>query len=152
MATGNGPAGGDGGKKTKPPAARKKSQKRQRKWQIKIPCLEKEFNDIAAAATAASLTRAAFGRVSMLGAAGARSPRRPSPDEKLLREVKGLHNKYGSNMNQIARSGNAGNPVDLPELRRALKQWDEIHDRINKALGEYDGSGPSPEAPGPKRK
>ena len=55
-------------------------------------------------------------------------------------------------MNQIARNGNAGNPVDLPELRRALKEWDEIHDRINKALGEYDGPGPSPEAPGPKRK
>ena len=66
MATGNGPAGGDGGKKTRPPAARKKSQKRQRQWQIKIPCLEKEFNDIAAAATAASLTKAAFGRVNCL--------------------------------------------------------------------------------------
>src|ERR1700675_2535829 len=99
MRTEKDPAGGDGGKETKPPAARKKSQKRQRKWQIKIPCLEKEFNDIAAAATAASLTKAAFGGVSMLGAAGARSPRRPSPDEKLLREVKGLHNKSGSNLN-----------------------------------------------------
>ena len=64
MATEKDPAGGDSGKEPKPPAARKKSQKRQRKRQIKIPCLEKEFNDITAAAKAARLTKAAYGRLS----------------------------------------------------------------------------------------
>ena len=152
MATEKDQAGGDGGKEPKPPAARKKSQKRQRKWQIKIPCLEKEFNDITAAAKAARLTKAAFGRLSMLGKAGDRSPRVPPPDEKLLREIKGLHGKYGSNMNQIAYNGNAGNPVDLPELRRALKEWGEIRDLINKALGEYAGPGKAAEGPEKKGK
>lgn len=161
MATQNGPAGGaeqppsgpDDGKGTRPPAARKKSQKRQRNWQIKIPCLEKEFNEVAADAKAAGMTRAAYGRFMMLGKPGPRSPRRPPPDEKLLREIKGLHGKYGSNMNQIAYNGNAGKPVDLPELRRALKEWAEIRDLLNKALAEYAGpSGETPEPEGPRRK
>jgi hypothetical protein len=152
MATGKDPAGDDGGNNTNPPAPRKKSQKRQRKWLIKIPCLQQEFNDIAAAAEAAKLTKAAFGRLSMLGKTGDRSPRRPSLDEKLLREIKGLEGKYGSNMNQIAYNGNAGNPVDLPELRRALKEWGEIRDLINKALGEYAGPGKAAEGPETKGK
>ena len=152
MATEKDQVGDDGGNKTNPPAARKKSQKRRRKWLIKIPCLEKEFNDIAAAAEAAKLTKAAFGRLSMLGKAGDRSPRRPPLDEKLLREIKGLEGKYGSNMNQIAYNGNAGNPVDLPELRRALKEWGEIRDLINKALGEYAGPGKAAEGPETKGK
>jgi len=67
MATEKDPAGDDGGNKTTPPAPRKKSQKRRRKWLIKIPCLEQEFNDIAAAANAARLSRAAYGRLAMLG-------------------------------------------------------------------------------------
>src|ERR1035438_10300113 len=78
MATEKDPAGDDGGNKTNPPAPRKKSQKRQRKWLIKIPCLQQEFNDIAAAAEAANLTKAAFGRLSMLGKTGDRSPPRGS--------------------------------------------------------------------------
>ena len=45
-------------------------------------------------------------------------------------------------MNQIAHSGNAGNPVDLPELRRALKQWSEIRDALLEALGKKPGPGP----------
>src|ERR1035438_3300137 len=103
MATEKDPAGDDGGNKTNPPAGRKKSQKRRRKWLIKIPCLEQEFNDIAAAANAAHLTKAAYGRLAMLGKTGDRSPRRPSLDEKLLREIKGLEGKNGSRSAQIDR-------------------------------------------------
>lgn len=150
MATEKDSAGDDGGNKTNPPASRKKSQKRLRKWLIKIPCLEQEFNDIAAAAEAAKLTKAAFGRLSMLGKTGDRSPRIAPPDEKLLREIKGLHGKYGSNLNQIAYNGNAGSPVDLPELRTAIKEWGEIRDLINKALGEYAGPGKAAAGPEPK--
>src|ERR1019366_6409002 len=139
MATEKDPAGDDGGNKTNPPAPRKKSQKRQRKWLIKIPCLEQEFNDIAAAANAARLSRAAYGRLAMLGKTGDRSPRIPPPDEKLLREIKGLH-------------GNDGSPVDLPELRGAIREWGEIRDLINKALGEYAGPGKSAEGPDTKGK
>ena len=142
------PAGQHGAKPNRPP--RKKSQKRQRKWQIKIPCLEQEFNDVATAAKTARLSRAAYARLKLLGDTGPRSPRLPPPDEKLLREIKGLHGKYGSNLNQIAHSGNAGNPVDLPELRRALQEWGEVRDLINKALGEYAGPGKSAEGPDAK--
>ena len=150
MATEKDPAGDDGGNKTNPPARRKKSQKRRRKWLIRVTCVEQEFNDIAAAAKAARLSKSAFGRLAMLGKTGARSPRIPAPDEKLLREIKGLEGKYGSNMNQIAYNGNAGNPVDLPELRRAIKEWGEIRDLINKALGEYAGPGKAAAGPEPK--
>jgi hypothetical protein len=40
--------------------------------------------------------------------------------------------------------------VDLPELRGAIREWGEIRDLINKALGEYAGPGKS--APGPETK
>ena len=141
MATGNGPAGGEDGKKTRPPAARTKSQKRQRQWQIKIPCLEKEFNDIAAGATAAGLTKAAYGRAKLLGDAGPRAQRRPVVAKELLLRALGLHGRCGNNMNQIARSGNAGNPVDLPELHQAIKEWGQVRDALYRALGKNPGPG-----------
>ncbi len=85
----------------------------------------------------------------MLGDAGPRSQRRlPIDADKLLRRFGALHAKYGNNLNQIANNGNSGDPVDLPELRLALKEWGEIRDLISKPLGRIR---PRPAAP-PDRK
>ena len=123
----------DEGGKTK---KRGGSNKRQRNNQYVVRCTTDEFNAIAAKATRAGLKGAAFLRASGLGDAGPRAQRRPAVEKELLIRALGLHGQYGNNMNQIARAGNAGNPVDLPELRRALKEWGEIRDAMYLALGK----------------
>lgn len=117
-------------------AARKKSQKRQRTEQIKTPCTRDEFNAIAAKAEAAGMSRAAYSRTVLLGDPGPRAQRRLPVDAQIVRQALALHGRYGNNLNQIAHFGNAGNPVDLPELRRALKEWGEIRDLMLEALGK----------------
>ena len=133
-------------------AAKKKSEKRQREKQIKLRCTAEEFAAVTAKASASGMSNAAYARAAMLGDAGPRAQRRLPMDADKFRRVEALHAKYGTNLNQIAKNGNSGHPVDLPELRLALKQWGEIRDLINKALGEYAGPGKSAEGPETKGK
>ena len=128
----------EGGKKKKHGG----SSKRQRNDQYVVRCTRDEFNAIAAKATNAGLKGASYLRAAGLGDAGPRAQRRPTVLKELLIRALALHGRYGNNMNQIAHTGNAGNPVDLPELRRALKQWDEIRDALLEALGKKPGPGP----------
>jgi hypothetical protein len=118
------------------------SDKRQRGKILPVRCTLEEFNAIAAKAAKAGFSIGAFVRATVLGDAGPRAQRRPTVLKELLIRALGLHGRYGNNMNQIAHSGNAGNPVDLPELRRALKEWDEIRDALYQALGKKPGSTP----------
>lgn len=117
------------------------SNKRQRNNQYVVRCTTDEFNAIAARATKAGLKGASYLRAAGLGDAGPRAQRRPTVNKELLIRAFALHGRYGNNMNQIAHSGNAGNPVDLPELRCALKEWGEIRDAILAALGKKLGLG-----------
>ncbi len=128
----------DGGKKKQ----RGGSNKRQRNKQFVVRCTTGEFNAIAAKATTSGLMGAAFLRAAGLGDAGPRAQRRPAVERELLIRVLGQHGRNGNNFNQIARSGNAGNPVDLPELRRAIKEWGEVRDAIYQALGKDPGHEP----------
>jgi hypothetical protein len=118
------------------------SDKRQRPRQSLVRWTSEEFARAAAKADKAGLTMAAFIRAATLGDAGPRAQRRPTVLKELLIRALALHGRYGNNMNQIAHSGNAGNPVDLPELRRALKQWGEVRDALLEALGKKPGPGP----------
>lgn len=118
------------------------SDKRQRSSQSLIRWTSEEFARVAARADKAGLAIAAFIRAATLGDAGPRAQRRPTVEKEHLIRVLALHGRYGNNMNQIAHSGNAGNPVDLPELRRALKEWEEIRDAIYQALGKKPGAEP----------
>lgn len=123
---------------------RKKSETRQRDKQVKFRCLSDEFNNIAAGATQSGLSVGAYLRaLARHGDPGLRAKKRLPVDATALRTIEYLHNKYGNNMNQIAKSGNSGFPVDLPELRKALKEWAEIRDAILQALGKM----PSPDTP-----
>ena len=125
-------------------ATTKKSEKRQREKQIKLRCTAEEFAAVTAKASASGMTNAAYARAAMLGDAGPRAQRRLPMDADKFRRVEALHAKYGTNLNQIAKNGNSGHPVDLPELRLALKQWGEIRDLMLEALGK---SPPPPAAP-----
>jgi hypothetical protein len=128
----------EGGKKKKHGG----SSKRQRNDQYVVRCTRDEFNAIAAKATRAGLKGASYLRAAGLGDAGPRAQRRPAVENELLIRALALHGRYGNNMNQIAHGGNAGKPVYLPELHRALKEWGEIRDAILKALGKKPGSVP----------
>ena len=112
------------------------SNKRQRNWHYYVRCNASEFNAIAAKAATSGLKGAAYLRASGLGDAGPRARRRPVIEKEHLIRAFALHGRYGNNMNQIARSGNAGNPVDLPALHQALKEWGEIRDALYRALGK----------------
>jgi hypothetical protein len=125
-------------------ATTKKSEKRQRENQIKLRCTAEEFAAVTAKASASGMSNAAYARAAMLGDAGPRAQRRLPMDADKFRRVEALHAKYGTNLNQIAKNGNSGHPVDLPELRLALKQWGEIRDLMLEALGK---SPPPPAAP-----
>jgi len=130
------------------PAARKKSQKRQRNWQIKTPCLEEEFNRAAAEAAATGMSKAAWSRAKMFGGdPGPRWQRRLPLEADKLRRAEVLLIKGGTNLNQIAKNGNSGFPVDLPELRLALKQWAEARDMLMEAMGKLPPEARSPGSP-----
>ncbi|HEV2349282.1 MAG TPA: hypothetical protein VG028_05480 [Terriglobia bacterium] len=128
----------EGGKKTR----RGGSSKRQRNNQYVVRCTTDEFNAIAAKAIKAGLKGASFLRAAGLGDAGPRAQRSPTIQKELLIRTLGFHGRYGNNMNQIAHSGNAGNPVDLPELHRALKEWGVLRDALFEALGKKYGPVP----------
>lgn len=114
---------------------RKKSQKRQRTEQVNLRFLPGEKAKASALADKAGLALAAFARAAIFGDAGPRAQRRPPADTKLLREVLGLHNKFGANMNQIARELNRrGSPIPHG-LTQALKEWRQIRDAHTAALG-----------------
>lgn len=125
----------DGGTEEKP--ARKKSQKRQRSAQIKTPLTSDEFNAVAAKASAAGMSFAAYSRAAMLGDAGPRSQRRLPVDAQKMGQALALHGRYGSNMNQIAYGLNAYGERGLEaDFRAALKEWGEIRDLMLAALGK----------------
>jgi hypothetical protein len=129
--------------------ARKKSQKRQRSEQVKTPLTRDEFNRVAAHAAAAGMSKAAYSRAAMLGDAGPRSQRRLNLDDLKIRRVLALHNKYGSNMNQIAYQLNANEKHALEaDFRNALKEWEEIRDATLDLLGKLH---PVAEEPAPIR-
>lgn len=140
------------------PPKRKKSQKRQRTEQIKTPLTADEFNRVAQRAAAAGLSMAAFSRLKMLDETGERAQRRRPVDSEKLRRAEVLLIKSGTNLNQIAKNGNSGLPVDLPELRHALRQWTEARDLLLDAMGKLpvnDDAAPRASrflAPGPAPK
>jgi Mobilization protein NikA len=119
------------------------SNKRRRTRQSLVRWTDEEFTALTAKANKAGLAVAAFMRASALGDAGPRAQRRPTVHKELLILALGLHGRYGNNMNQIAHNGNAGNPVDLPELRVALREWGELRDAMYQALGKTPRGGQS---------
>ena len=118
------------------------SNKRLRSRQSLVRLTDAELAAVSEKADKAGLAVAAFMRAAAIGSPGPRAQRRPVVEKELLIRALGLHGRYGNNMNQIARTGNAGNPVDLPELRRALEEWGEIRDAIYQALGKNQAPDP----------
>ena len=53
--------------------------------------------------------------------------------------IRGMFGRLNSNINQIAKNGNSGFPVDLPELRLVMKDYPRIRGLIFKAFEKDPG-------------
>lgn len=115
---------------------RKTSEKRQRQKQVKLRLTPDEFNAVAAKASDAGLSNAAYARAAMLGDAGPRAQRKLPVDAAQLRIVLAQLGRYGNNLNQLAYQFNATGKAGLEsEYRTALKEWGEIRDACLVLLG-----------------
>lgn len=109
--------------------------KRQRTALCHIRLTPEEYAAVSAKADRAGLSRGAFARAAMLGNPGPRAQRRPPADHKALRQLLGHCGRIGNNLNQIARQLNRERPVDVPELREALRAYIDIRNAVFRALG-----------------
>lgn len=133
------------GNKQKGP--RRHSEKRQRTKTTAHRWLQAEFNAVAEKAAEAGLSFGAYIRAAAIGNAGPRARYRLPVEEVNVRRVLALHNKYGSNMNQIAYQLNArGMRVQEAEFRTALKEWGEIRDATLTLLGRMHPTDTAPPA------
>jgi hypothetical protein len=93
-----------------PSPKRSGSQKRQRHRTIGVSVTPEEHAALAAKASAAGLSQAAYLRACGLGSPGPRAKRSPSVNAELLALAIAQLNKIGSNLNQIARVLNMHGP------------------------------------------
>lgn len=122
------------------------SEKRQRNKRSTPRFTEDEFNRIAAKADDAGIGFAAYLRAAALdGDAGPRAQRRPPADHRALREILGHVGRIGNNINQISRSLNSGDALNIPELREAIGAYLQIRNAILEALGKNYGRNPGPD-------
>jgi hypothetical protein len=121
-----------------PLAAKKRhgSNKRQRQKITPVRWTMDQFNEVSARAAQAGLSFGAFMRALALQDPGPRSQRVPPVEKELLLRVLGQFGRLNNNVNQIAHNGNAGDPVDLPELRLVMKDYAPLRDAAFEALGK----------------
>lgn len=129
------------------PTPRNKSEKRQRTETLYARVTPEEKAAVIDRADKAGMAVAAFMRAAALGNAGPRAQRRPPVDHVALRQLLGELGRVGNNINQIARTVNAGEAPDVPELREALQAYLQLRDSIFDALrmepsGDYQGRKP----------
>jgi hypothetical protein len=86
-------------------------------------------------AARAGLTAGSYVRRVLLGAAAPRQVRRPPIERRELARLLGELGHIGGNLNQIARSVNFGDGLDMYELTRVLADLAPVREAILKALG-----------------
>ncbi len=125
----------------KPDKNRSGSNKRLRNKITPIRWASDEFNKVSSRARTSGLTFGAFMRALGLeeDGPGPRSMRIPPVEKELLIHIRGLFGRLNSNVNQIAKNGNSGFPVDLPELRLVMKDYPRIRGLIFKAFEKEPG-------------
>jgi len=91
-----------------------------------------ELARIDAAAKAARLTRAAYIRKTLLGTSetSSRSEKTVGQIDADQREMIRQLSRIGSNLNQLARSKNSGDPVDPVRIADALSEVTEAVKRV----------------------
>lgn len=111
------------------------SQTRQRAKVLQARCTPEEFAKAAADAQAAGLSVSGYMRSLLAGEVTTHTRRaKPPPEIKALAILLGQLGKAGSNLNQLARLGNRGQPVPLAELMETLAAVRAAAEKVRQAL------------------
>jgi len=117
------------------------SEKRQRRDRVTIRFGDDELALLTEAADRAGLSVSGYARRLLVDAKPLRASRRPPIEKQLLAKTLGELGKIGSNVNQIARTLNAGgrpSSVDnalRADLRRSIADLTEMRAALLKILG-----------------
>ncbi len=111
------------------------SETRARNRVIPVRVTPAEHASITADAERAGLRTGSYARGVLLQAPTPRQVRRPPVERKELARLLGELGHLGSNLNQIARASNVGEPPEQEELSEALTGLARIRAAILSALG-----------------
>lgn len=111
------------------------SEKRARDKHLTIRLSADERARIDADAARAGLMPGSYARQVLLGAPMPRQVRRPPVERRELARLLGELGHIGGNLNQIARSVNFGDGVDMYEMTHVLTDLGPVRDAILRALG-----------------
>lgn len=111
------------------------SEKRARTSHITIRLTTDERATIDDDASRAGLTAGSYARGVLLRAPAPRQVRRPPIERRELVRLLGQLGHVGSNINQIARAANVGEPPEYEELADALSGLSRLRAAILAALG-----------------
>jgi len=112
---------------------KKRSEKRKRTELIQIRMTKDEKAEYLLRCKKAGLTSADYFRKSAMKA----KPLQPTIDTTLLIKVLATWGKMGSNLNQIAKHYNGGNPTDQALGKELVEKVEAIRLQIRQVLG-YD--------------
>jgi hypothetical protein len=115
------------------------SDKRQRQEALRIRLTTTERATIAAAAERGGLSVAGYARSALLSAPPVRQARRPPVERLELARLLAELGRVGSNVNQIARTLNAGGDLGQEGLTAALADIATIRAEIMHVLGRAPG-------------
>jgi hypothetical protein len=101
---------------------------------LAIRLTPEELALIDSQAERAALRTGSYARMVLLGVR-TRQVRRPPIERRELVRLLGELGHVGSNLNQLAHTGNAGFPVTRSDIRRALDELQPVRDAILIALG-----------------
>jgi hypothetical protein len=127
------------------------SNKRQRGRVVSVRLTADEDAALLAKAQAAGLSLGSYMRMCALGGAGPRARRSVSVDAQLLATAVAQLNKAGSNLNQVARALNFGQPAYQAFSIEALAEVRQAVAQIRAAVGRTDKTpGPAAEPGRPR--
>lgn len=110
------------------------SETRQRRKLLPVRCTDEEAAELRAARDAAGFdSMAEFVRARCLRAT--RTPKVRPVDRQLLARVLGELGKWGSNLNQLARAANAGEPVSRADYEELAGRVRTTSAAVLEALG-----------------
>lgn len=111
------------------------SQTRHRLRSLKTATTDPEAAEIEAKARAVGVSVAGYLRESALERETPGTQRAaPLPERQALAILLGQLGKAGSNLNQLARLGNRGQPIPLPELMETLAAVRAAAEKVRQAL------------------
>lgn len=117
-------------------AKRSGSEKRQRQHSLTVRFNATEHAAVVSQAEAVGLTAASFARTQLLDVPAPRGSRRPPVERAQVAQLLGQIGKVGSNINQIARTLNAGmGSPSQRDLAEAMGAVLDMRDACLKALG-----------------